>query len=447
MNYLRVIMRHCSTILIAAIFGAALTATAVCDEAARSSQLEFFEKRVRPLLVQHCYECHSAKDVKGGLRLDSAAGWQKGGDSGVAIVPNEPNSSRLIEAVRYGNEDLQMPPTGKLSPEEIQSLEQWIAQGATDPRTDVAPESHSALKGMSVEDGRKFWSFVPVQVPAIPQPATPDWARTPIDAFVMFKLEAKGLQPAPRADRRTLIRRATLDLTGLPPLPADVAAFVADDSAEAYERLIERLLASPDYGVRWGRHWLDVARYADSNGLDENLAFGSAWRYRDYVVDAFNNDKPFDRFLKEQLAGDLLPDASVETHIATGLLVLGAKVLAEPDREKLDMDTIDEQLDSTGKAFLGMTLGCVRCHDHKFDPIKQTDYYGLAAILKSTRTFGTTNYGAIKHWNEYSFATEAEKASLRQPSRPKRPVAFAVMFDQRLRFIWRLRQVLIRIHH
>ena len=274
--------------------------------------------------------------------------------------------------------------------------------------------SSSALTGMSIEDGRRFWSFVPVQAPEIPQPATANWAQTPIDAFVLSKLEVSGLKPAQPADRRTLIRRATFDLTGLPPSPTEVAAFVADDSADAYEKLIERLLASPEYGVRWGRHWLDVARYADSNGLDENLAFGNAWRYRDYVVDAFNNDKPFDQFLTEQIAGDLLPDASVEAHIATGFLVLGAKVLAEPDREKLDMDTIDEQLDSTGKAFLGLTLGCARCHDHKFDPIKQTDYYGLAAILKSTRTFGPTNTGAIKHWNEYSFATEEEKESLKK---------------------------------
>ena len=260
MIYSRVIMRHCSTFLIAAFLVEALAATGICDEATTSSRLEFFEKKVRPLFVTHCYECHSSTDVKGGLRLDSAPGWQKGGDSGVAIVPNEPNQSRLIEAVRYSNEDLQMPPEGKLSPEEIQALEQWIAQGATDPRTEVAPVSHSTLKGMSVEDGRRFWSFVPVQVPAVPQPAASDWVRTPIDAFVLSKLEASGLQPAPQADRRTLIRRATFDLTGLPPSAADVATFVADDSADAYTRLIDRLLESPDYGVRWGRHWLDVAR-------------------------------------------------------------------------------------------------------------------------------------------------------------------------------------------
>ncbi len=410
----RIRVRRCFCTLMTAILLTALAATAVCDEVSTSSKLEFFEKKIRPLLVTHCYECHSAKDVKGGLRLDSEKGWQKGGDSGIVIVPHEPNTSRLIEAVRYNNEDLQMPPAGKLSPEEIQTLEQWIEQGATDPRAVADTVSHSALTGLSVEDGRRFWSFVPVTVPEIPQPSKADWPRTPIDSFVLSKLEENGLQPAPQADRRTLIRRATFDLTGLPPSPADVAAFVADDSPNAYERLVERLLESPDYGIRWGRHWLDVARYADSNGLDENLAFGNAWRYRDYVVDAFNGDKPFDRFLKEQIAGDLLPDADVKSHIATGYLVLGAKVLAEPDREKLDMDTIDEQLDSTGKAFLGMTFGCARCHDHKFDPIKQTDYYSLAAIFKSTRTFGETNTGAIKHWNEYSFTTEEEKASLKK---------------------------------
>jgi hypothetical protein len=407
-------VQHCVRRIMLAAFVASPMATAVCDDVASPTQLEFFEKKVRPLLVSHCYECHSDKDVKGGLRLDSSDGWKKGGDSGVAIMPHEPDSSRLIDAIRYSNEDLQMPPAGKLSLEEIQTLEQWVRDGALDPRTDTTQATPPALTGMSIEDGRKFWSFVPVQASAIPEPTASTWAKSPIDSFVMSKLEAANFQPAPPADRQTLIRRATFDLTGLPPSPEAVAAFVADDSADAYEKLIDRLLASPDYGVRWGRHWLDVARYADSNGLDENLAYGNAWRYRDYVVDAFNNDKPFDRFLKEQIAGDLLPDANVETHIATGFLVLGAKVLAEPDREKLDMDTIDEQLDSTGKAFLGLTLGCARCHDHKFDPIKQSDYYGLAAILKSTRTFGATNTGAIKHWNEYSFATDDEKASLKK---------------------------------
>ena len=266
---------------------------------------------------------------------------------------------------------------------------------------------------MSIEEGREFWSFRPVASPSVPEVRRHDWVRKPIDAFVLARLEAKDLEPAPPADKRTLIRRVTFDMTGLPPTPDEVETFLADQTADAFEKVVERLLSSPGYGVRWGRHWLDVARYADSNGLDENLAFGNAWRYRDYVVNAFNNDKPFDRFLIEQVAGDLLPEANEETRTATGFLALGAKVLAEPDREKLEMDTIDEQLDSIGKAFLGMTLGCARCHDHKFDPLKQSDYYALAAIFKSTKTFGDTNTGAIKHWYEHSFATADEQEKLK----------------------------------
>jgi hypothetical protein len=289
-----------------------------------------------------------------------------------------------------------------------------VLTGSVPSQSDADKSGAAAPVGMTIEEGREFWSFKPVANPPVPEVRNLSWVRTPIDAFVLAKLEANGLQPAPAADKRTLIRRVTFDMTGLPPAPHEVEAFLADDSPDAFQKVVDRLLESPAYGVRWGRHWLDVARYADSNGLDENLAFGNAWRYRDYVVDAFNYDKPFDQFLIEQIAGDLVPGANLETKTATGFLVLGAKVLAEPDREKLEMDTIDEQLDSTGKAFLGMTLGCVRCHDHKFDPLKQTDYYALAAIFKSTKTFGTTTTGVIKHWNEHSFATEEELAKLKE---------------------------------
>jgi hypothetical protein len=375
--------------------------------------LEFFEKSIRPLLDAHCYECHSSKEPNGGLVLATRAGLLKGGDSGAAIVPGAPDESRLIEAVRYKNPNLQMPPDGQLAPAEIAALEKWVAMGAPDSRKPEEENNTVAPMGMSIEDGRKFWSFQPVSNPPVPDVRERSWVRTPIDAFVLAKLEAAGLHPAPPADKRTLIRRVTFDLIGLPPSPEEIDAFLADDSTDAFTKVVERLLQSPQYGVRWGRHWLDVARYADSNGLDENLAFGNAWRYRDYVVDAFNNDKPFDRFLVEQIAGDLLPEPNQETKTATGFLVLGAKVLAEPDREKLTMDTIDEQLDTIGKAFLGMTLGCARCHDHKFDPIQQTDYYALAAIFKSTKTFGDTNFGAIKHWNEYSFASESDLEKLK----------------------------------
>ena len=374
-------------------------------------QLEFFEKRVRPILVSECYDCHSGEEQNGSLSVESRAALLRGGDTGPSVVPEKPADSLLIKAIRYDDRNLQMPPQNRLKDEDIAVLEKWVAMGLPDPRTEAGDAPKAT--GMSIEEGRSFWSFLPIASSTVPQVQHADLVQTPIDAFLLSSLEERGLTFAPKTDKRSLIRRVTLNLTGLPPTVDEVAAFLADDSAEAFRNVVDRLLASPQYGVRWGRHWLDVARYADSNGLDENLAFGTAWRYRDYVVDAFNNDKPFDRFLTEQLAGDLLPDACQETQIATGFLSLGAKVLAEPDVEKLMMDTIDEQIDATGKAFLGMTLGCVRCHDHKFDPIKQTDYYALAAIFKSTRTFDTRTTGAIKYWYEHSFASDEEKKELK----------------------------------
>ncbi len=258
---------------------------------------------------------------------------------------------------------------------------------------------------------REPWSFRPVTNPPPPQVADASWIRSPIDRFILARLEAERLRPAPPAGRRDLIRRATFDLIGLPPSPEDVEAFAADDSPDAFAGLIDRLLASPHYGERWARHWLDVARYADSNGLDENAAFANAWRYRDYVVRAFNQDKPYDRFVLEQIAGDLLEPtgdlaARHERQTATGFLSLGPKVLAEPDQAKMEMDIIDEQIDTLGRAFLGVTLGCARCHDHKFDPISTADYYGLAGILKSTRTM--TSLKTIAKWHEHTLASPQE---------------------------------------
>jgi hypothetical protein len=391
----------------------ALPLTPAGGETPDSAGSEFFEKKVRPILVQHCYECHAGAEASGGLLLDSRAGWRKGGDSGTTILPGDAEKSRLIEAVRYKNPDLQMPPKNRLSAADIGVLEAWVSRGAPDPREAAPTSAAPPPSGMSIEDGRRFWSLRPITNPPLPNVQAADWVRSPIDAFTLSRLEQAKLSPAPPADKRTLLRRVTFDLTGLPPTLEETAAFLTDDSPDAFRKVVERLLDSPDYGVRWGRHWLDVARYADSNGLDENLAFGNAWRYRDYVVDAFRRDKPFNQFLIEQLAGDLLPGATPETKTATGFLVLGAKVLAEPDREKLTMDTIDEQLDTLGKAFLGLTFGCARCHDHKFDPIKQSDYYSLAAIFKSTKSFDPTSTGAIKHWHEHKFADEAELAKLK----------------------------------
>ena len=262
-------------------------------------------------------------------------------------------------------------------------------------------------EAMSLEEGRNFWAFSPVGDRAVPAGES-----NPVDAFLSRELADHQLRRAPRADKRTLIRRATYDLTGLPPTNSEVQAFLKDGSTNAFEKVIERLLASKHYGIRWGRHWLDVARYADSNGLDENIAFGHAWRYRDYVIDSFNADKPFDRFIVEQIAGDLVPHASQETITATGFLALGARVLAEKDREKLMMDVVDEQIDTLSKAFLGMTISCARCHDHKFDPISQKDYFGLAAIFRSTQSFEKGTKSTIWKVFQHSFATEAEKQQI-----------------------------------
>jgi hypothetical protein len=268
------------------------------------------------------------------------------------------------------------------------------------------PERFEQIKRTQTD----HWSFQPVR--AVQIPASEDaWINNPIDALVLRRLHQSKLAPAPMADRRTLIRRVTFDLTGLPPTPEEIAAFLEDDSPDAYERLVDRLLASPGYGERWGRHWLDVVRYADSNGLDENVAHGNAWRYRDYVVASFNADKPYALFLKEQLAGDLLPaenpEARNEKLIATGFLSLGPKVLAEVDETKMEMDIVDEQIDTFGKAFLGLTFGCARCHDHKFDPLTTEDYYALAGIFKSTNTMDS--FTKIAKWHEHEIPTALEQ--------------------------------------
>ncbi len=385
-------------------------------------QLRYFERYVRPLLTESCYKCHaqSSTTVGGNLFLDSKAGWEAGGDRGAAIVPGDPQASLLIKAVRYEHDDLQMPPENRLSDSQISTLVRWIEMGAPDPRH--ADQRLPRRAEIDLDTGRTFWAFQPIHANEIHVPAVrnPSWPENEIDVFVLAKLEEHGLQPARQADRRTLIRRATLDLIGLPPSPDEVDAFLKDDSPDAYARLIDRLLASQHYGERWGRFWLDVARYADSNGLDENIAHGNAWRYRDYVIQSFNEDKPYDQFVLEQLAGDLLPGTHQmrnrsQCAIATGFLSLGPKVLAEVDETKMEMDIIDEQVETVGRAFMGLTLGCARCHDHKFDPIRTTDYYALAGIFKSTKTM--EHFTKIARWHEVSIATEAQhhqRASIEQ---------------------------------
>lgn len=385
--------------------------------AATPEGIEFFEKKIRPLFVKHCTECHSAEgtEPEGDLRLDTAAGWRRGGHGGPALVPGDPDASLLMRAVRYKDSELQMPPENKLSDAEIDLLAQWIKMGAPDPRQGDAADPAAPRKtmGMSVAEGRGFWAFQPVVRPELPPVRDMSLVSTPIDRFVIAALDEKGLAPVAPASRRVLIRRAYFDLTGLPPTPEQVERFVNDPAPDAFATVVDELLESPAYGERWGRHWLDVARYADSNGLDENVAFGNAWRYRDYVVQAFNRDKPYDEFVREQIAGDLIPsdDTAVrhERLIATGFLSLGAKVLAEPDKTKMQMDIIDEQVDTLGKAFLGLTLGCARCHDHKFDPVPTADYYALAGILRSTKTMEPQGAGIVSRWWENSLASPAEE--------------------------------------
>ncbi len=392
--------------MVALLMCAALLAQEPAQPQPTSEQIRFFETNVRPLLAEKCLMCHGDKKQWGGLRLDSREALMKGGESGVAIESGKPSASLLISLIRETDKDVRMPKDGQLTKRQIDDLVRWIEMGAPYPASRNSPR-HTR--------DPHHWAFHPPKEQPLPTVKNSGGAQTPIDHFILAKLDAAGIAPAPQTDKRTLIRRVTFDLIGLPPTPPEIDAFLADKSPGALARLVDRLLASPRYGERWGRHWLDVARYADSNGFDENVAHGNAWRFRDYVVASFNRDKPFDRFVIEQLAGDLLPfDNESQQHeqlIATGFLSIGPKVLAETDQAKMRMDIIDEQIDTTGRAFLGLTLGCARCHDHKFDPIATADYYGLAGIFKSTLTM--TKYTKVAVWHEHvlpSTETTAMKA-------------------------------------
>ncbi len=370
------------------------------DPASDEVQSRHFERRVRPLLVERCQKCHGPQEQKGGLRLDSRAAALAGGDSGPAIVPGDPPGSLLMSAIEYGDV-VQMPPDGRLPAELVSDLRVWIAAGAPWPGSDDQDSRPRPTATVTAED-RTFWSYQPVCDPPMPRVRNAEWPRSPLDQLVLAKLEAAGLEPAPPAERRTLVRRLTFDLCGLPPTPVEVDEFLADDAPDAVDRLVDRLLASPRYGERWGRHWLDVARYADSNGLDENLAQAEAYRYRDWVIGAFQRDEPYDQFLRAQIAGDLLPSVNdaqrMDYLAATGFLCLGPKMLAEDDPVKMEMDIVDEQLDTVFQAFMGVTIGCARCHDHKFDPLSAVEYYGLASIFKSTQTMDT--FSVVARWHE-----------------------------------------------
>ena len=368
--------------------------------------LALFEAKIRPILVKHCWECHSAAAarqgrLKGELRLDTRAAWERGGASGPAVVAGQPEQSLLLDALRH--EGLAMPPDRKLPAEVITSFTDWIARGAPSPATLVADAADNDVvaaprRGMSLEQARGFWSFQPVRSAVPPDVRDPSWSLGALDRHILVAIEQAGLAPAPPAEPRSLARRLYFDLIGLPPSPEEIDIFLADCERDVYgtarlgvaiERTVERLLASPRFGERWGRHWLDVARYADSNGRDRNVYFHHAHRYRNYVIEAVNADLPYDQFVREQIAGDLLPASNASEadrlRIATGFLAVGGKAYEEAKPEVFRMDVIDELMDTMGRSILGLSIGCARCHDHKFDPLPTADYYALAGVFRSTQ--------------------------------------------------------------
>ena len=404
-------------LLIVMAFVALASVSASRAEEPDAGKVAFFEQKIRPVLVSQCYECHSStalakKKLKGGLRVDTRDAMLEGGDSGPALEPEKPEESLILEVLRY-DDVVKMPPKRKLSDAVIADFANWIKMGAPDPRRAAAAPARR--EGIDLEAGRKHWAYHPVTGIAPPSVKNREWPRNEIDRFVLAGLEAKGLEPAAAADRAALVRRVYFDLIGLPPTPEQIDAFLADRSPTAYEHLVDRLLASPEFGERWGRHWLDVARFAESLTL-RGFLFKEAWRYRDYVIDAFNRDLPFDRFVREQVAGDLLPASGIEERrrqmVGITFLILGNANLEEQDKEQLRMDVVDDQIDTIGKAFLAQTVGCARCHDHKFDPIPTRDYYALAGILRNVKTLEHAN---VSKWIERPLPLDPpQEAALRK---------------------------------
>lgn len=330
---------------------------------------DLFETKVRPLLLKQCSACHGNAQQLGGLRLDTREGFLKGGTHGSVVVPNQPDKSPLIQAVRYAG-NLKMPPVGRLSNEQVATLEQWVKSGGEFPQSSKRMLAPIAL-----------WALEPIRKTTPPRVALPAWNRNPIDAFILKTLTNKGMRPAPPADRRSLLRRLTFDLIGTPPSPEEIAAFIADKSPNAYEKRVDALLASKHYGERWARYWLDVARYADSNGYERDASKPYSWKYRDYVIQALNEDMPYNRFITEQLAGDELPDRSEKTVIATGFLRLGTWDDEPNDALQYRYERLDDVVHTTSVALIGLTVRCARCHDHKYDPILQKDYYAFASMF------------------------------------------------------------------
>ena len=390
------------------------TANADSDAAAKNANREAvndFETHVRPLIVKHCAECHTGPKSKGGLQIESRQALIIGGESGPAIVPGKPADSLLIEAIKY--ENLEMPPTRRLSKREVGVFENWIKQGAVWPGTEdkaLTPRK----PGLEITDeDRAFWSFKPIGNPVPPEVIqSSQYDTNPIDAFVLAQLHAKGLKLSQPATKRELIRRVYFDLIGLPPTPEEVERFLRNDSPSAYAKLVDELLDRPQYGERWGRHWLDLVRFAQSNGYERDDEKPEAWRYRDYVVKAFNDDMPYNQFIREQLAGDEIDEVSSNTIIATGYYRIGVWDDEPDDKKQAVLDELDDILRTTSETFLGLTIGCARCHDHKFDPIPQADYYRLLSFVRNVTPFGRNK--SQTHWELNPDAVYAPVATLKE---------------------------------
>src|SRR5437870_3347961 len=364
-------MRIPTTVVVWCWFLSGMATVRAAEPAVTPQQAEFFEKQVRPVLVENCFGCHGPEKQKAGLRLDSRQSVLKGADDGPVVKSGDPDNSRLVQAIRYGA-DIKMPPKGKLKPQATEALTTWIRMGVPWPDADGSQPVGSA---------KRHWAFQPIASPALPATREHRWPRTAIDRFILAKLETKGLTPSPAADRRTLIRRVTFDLIGLPPTPEEIAAFEADRCGDAFAKAMDRLLASPHYGERWGRYWLDVARYADTKGyvFFEESNYPWAYTYRDYVIRAFNDDLPFDQFIIQQIAADLLPLGEDRRPLAAlGFLTLGRRFLNDP------VLITDDRIDVTCRGLMGLTVSCARCHDHKFDPIPTKDYYALYGVFASS---------------------------------------------------------------
>jgi len=383
------------------LFALAISSTLLRGQS--PAQVELFEKNARPIFAGKCQGCHNAKLKSGGFDLSSPEGMKEAAASGIFGTAAEPEKSPILQALSYENR-LKMPPQGKLPTETISAVREWVAAGAPIPAS--APDSllsgtgvrPVAIRGVITDADKNFWAFKPIQRVTPTATRRKDWADNPIDGFILANLEKNGIEPSAQADKTTLLRRATFDLIGLPPTKSEIADFLADNSPKAFEKIVDRLLSSPRYGERWGRNWLDVVRYADSTGSDEDHRYPHAWRYRDYVIQAFNDDMPYNQFVREQLAGDILAADSnsgvgYRGIVATGLLALGRKELAQKDLPLKRYDVVDDQIDVTSKALLGLTVTCARCHDHKFDPISTKDYYQLAAVFASTLSYAKGETG------------------------------------------------------